>query len=89
MRKDAHTLHFGPEPTDPKVFAPQSQLDILNQHQEAPMEISYEVALTWVKSMMARTRGRELLGNYNPPLISELFWASRGSTNTFDAHDVC
>ena len=31
-------------------------------------------ALSWVKIVLIRTRGRELPGNFNPLLIGELFW---------------
>lgn len=31
-------------------------------------------ALSWVKTVLIRTRGRELPGNFNPLLIGELFW---------------
>ena len=31
-------------------------------------------ALAWARLVLVRTRGRELAGNFNPLLISELFW---------------
>ena len=33
-----------------------------------------EDALKWVAHVLAQTRGRELVGNYNPLLVGELFW---------------
>ena len=33
-----------------------------------------EDALKWVADVLTQTRGRELVGNYNPLLIGELFW---------------
>ncbi|KAF2098337.1 hypothetical protein NA57DRAFT_66664 [Rhizodiscina lignyota] len=51
-------------------------------HIEAPMDvvshvpkkITKEEAVNWVVDILRRTRGRELPGNFNPMLISELFW---------------
>jgi hypothetical protein len=31
-------------------------------------------ALQWVREGLMRTRGKELIGNYNPLLVGELFW---------------
>lgn len=39
-----------------------------------PQKLSRAEAITWVKSAIVRNRGRELLGNFNPLIISELFW---------------
>jgi hypothetical protein len=40
----------------------------------APIQMTKENALKWVAHVLARTRGRELVGNYNPLLVGELFW---------------
>jgi hypothetical protein len=39
-----------------------------------PKPLSRREALDWVKKMLLRSRGTELLGNFNPRLIAELFW---------------
>ncbi|KAI0440050.1 interferon-induced GTP-binding protein Mx [Xylaria telfairii] len=39
-----------------------------------PTELSREEALDWVRKVLVRTRGKELVGNFNPLLIGELFW---------------
>jgi hypothetical protein len=39
-----------------------------------PIQMTKEDALKWVAHVLARTRGRELVGNYNPLLVGELFW---------------
>lgn len=41
---------------------------------EHQSEISREDAVEWVKQILIRTRGRELPGNFNPLLMSQLFW---------------
>lgn len=82
MRKDAHTLQFGREPSgkdEHKRFAKNDQLDVLKEDADEPIKISYDVALAWVRRMMTSNRGRELYGNYNPILISELFWVIRNN----------
>ncbi|KAI9824015.1 MAG: hypothetical protein M1826_007548 [Phylliscum demangeonii] len=40
----------------------------------APKRLSRAGALSWVLAVLQRTRGRELPGNFNPMLISQLFW---------------
>lgn len=39
-----------------------------------PRALSKAEALKWVRSMLIRSRGHELVGNFNPNLIAELFW---------------
>lgn len=39
-----------------------------------PEVLSRSKALSWVRTVLIRTRGRELPGNFNPLLIGELFW---------------
>jgi GTPase SAR1 family protein len=39
-----------------------------------PKVLCRSKALSWVKTVLIRTRGRELPGNFNPLLIGELFW---------------
>ncbi|KAJ8067088.1 hypothetical protein OCU04_004467 [Sclerotinia nivalis] len=37
-------------------------------------KLTKKEGLDWVRQALTRTRGKELVGNYNPLLISELFW---------------
>lgn len=39
-----------------------------------PRILVKEEALRWVRKMLLRSRGPELVGNFNPHLIAELFW---------------
>ncbi|KAL9621158.1 MAG: hypothetical protein Q9160_004409 [Pyrenula sp. 1 TL-2023] len=41
---------------------------------DVPQKLSRAAAITWVRKAIVRNRGRELLGNFNPLIISELFW---------------
>ena len=40
----------------------------------SPQILSRDEALEWAKRVQVRTRGRELVGNFNPLLVGELFW---------------
>lgn len=40
----------------------------------SPAPMNKAGALAWVRSVLIRTRGRELVGNFNPLLVGELFW---------------
>ena len=41
---------------------------------EEPILLSRSEGLAWVRDVLVRTRGREVLGTFNPLLIGELFW---------------
>ncbi len=40
----------------------------------SPQTLSKTEALAWASRVLVRTRGRELVGNFNPLLVGELFW---------------
>ena len=40
----------------------------------SPIKTSRRDALKWIGQVLTRTRGKELVGNFNPLLIGELFW---------------
>ncbi|KAJ5041281.1 uncharacterized protein L3040_005829 [Drepanopeziza brunnea f. sp. 'multigermtubi'] len=42
--------------------------------QAGPKPLTKDEALQWVSKALTRTRGKELVGSYNPLLIGELFW---------------
>ncbi|KAE9373038.1 hypothetical protein N431DRAFT_465349 [Stipitochalara longipes BDJ] len=46
----------------------------LDQGLPVPEVLCRVEALSWVKTVLIRTRGRELPGSFNPLLIGELFW---------------
>ncbi|ROW11295.1 hypothetical protein VMCG_00863 [Cytospora schulzeri] len=39
-----------------------------------PLDLSRREAMAWVRKMLLRSRGTELIGNFNPHVIAELFW---------------
>ena len=43
-------------------------------HLKTPQILSKKEGLEWVRKVLVRTRGKELVGNFNPLLIGELFW---------------
>ena len=40
----------------------------------SPQTLGRDEALAWAGRVLVRTRGRELVGNFNPLLVGELFW---------------
>lgn len=46
----------------------------MNATSHLPITITEVQAKKWVREVIARTRGKELEGNFNPLLIGELFW---------------
>ena len=40
----------------------------------SPQTLGRAEALAWASRVLVRTRGRELVGNFNPLLVGELFW---------------
>lgn len=45
-----------------------------NQSDAAPNALPKSKALSWARNVLRRCRGTELIGNFNPNLIAELFW---------------
>jgi len=70
----AHKYHIdlnkdGPKPLDlAEGYGDRFTVPII------PIPMTKEDALKWVAHVLAQTRGRELVGNYNPLLVGELFW---------------
>lgn len=53
----------------------QNPLDQLTSSKlRSPIRLNRGEALGWARLVLVRTRGRELVGNFNPLLIGELFW---------------
>lgn len=60
---EGHKYEFGPPEYH---FAPENL--------SSPRLISKEEAMIWVGRKLQRARGKELIGNFNPRVIGELFW---------------
>ncbi|KAJ9302153.1 hypothetical protein DTO271G3_1019 [Paecilomyces variotii] len=64
-------------------------------HIESPQNLSHQGAVEWANNVVTRARGRELLGNFNPLMIAELFWEQSSKWNLIaETHidrvsDVC
>ncbi|KAB8213175.1 P-loop containing nucleoside triphosphate hydrolase protein [Aspergillus novoparasiticus] len=48
-----------------------------------PKKLARRKAITWVNDVVIRARGRELLGNFNPLVIAELFWEQSSKWHLF------
>ncbi|KAH8435414.1 uncharacterized protein LDX57_013044 [Aspergillus melleus] len=48
-----------------------------------PQKMSRRKAIAWVNDVVIRARGRELLGNFNPLVIAELFWEQSSKWHLF------
>ena len=61
----------------------------------SPIKMDRGDALVWARLVLVRSRGRELVGNFNPLLISELFWEQCSKwhdlavTYLNQVHEVC
>jgi len=77
FRRVAHKYHIDLDNDGWAGFDPNCAgglSDRLGKTQITPIRWTKEMALKWVANVLARTRGRELVGNYNPLLVGELFW---------------
>lgn len=54
-----------------KVLMP---FEVHNRTDPTPRHMNREEGLKWVRNVLVRTRGKELVGNFNPLLVGELFW---------------
>lgn len=81
MRNSGHTLDFDLDSDESKeriaAFVPDEELEVIQEDSDEPIEVSYPIVVTWAHKLITRSRGKELQGNYNPLVISELFWVSQ------------
>lgn len=78
MRDGGHTLNFELDSEEIKediaAFVSDEELEVIQEVSDQPIEVSYPIVVTWAHRIITRSRGKELQGNYNPLVISELFW---------------
>lgn len=60
------------DPSEPSEILTESDEERMADH--VPKTISRREGVDWVIRVLKRSRGRELPGNFNPMLISQLFW---------------
>jgi len=70
----AHKYHIDLNKDGPKALDPAEGCGDRFTVPIIPIPMTKEDALKWVAHVLAQTRGRELVGNYNPLLVGELFW---------------
>lgn len=72
MRRKGHRYHID------KSAGANSSRGIMEAEEELNQgeaeRLTKKEGLDWVKQALIRTRGKELIGNFNPLLISELYW---------------
>lgn len=71
MRIKGHRMEIVSEKT-PTGDSTQQPLKPLRKSR--PEQLTRAEALEWVKTVLSRSRGRELPGMFNPLLVGELFW---------------
>lgn len=55
-----------------------SETAVVNTVGAQPWALTKQEALQWVRQMLLRSRGSELIGNFNPHMIAALFWEQSG-----------
>lgn len=78
MRQYGHKFRIwaenGRAGTNSEKDLPEPPLEEYEGAKDIQEIMSYPDAIQWVKCILVRTRGRELPGNFNPLLMSQLFW---------------
>jgi hypothetical protein len=64
------------------MIAPSATPSVTEKQKSQPIRLRRSQALKWVKNAFARTRGKELIGSFNPLLIGELFWEQSSKWNS-------
>ncbi|KAG9232806.1 P-loop containing nucleoside triphosphate hydrolase protein [Amylocarpus encephaloides] len=68
---------------------------IHSKQKGGPTKLTKTEAIHWVAKALRRNRGKELIGNFNPLLIGELFWElsspwhALARTHVNDVADIC
>lgn len=86
----AHKYHIDLDKDGLKPFDPKS-LEGCGDRFAVPItpnRMTKEDALKWVAHVLARTRGRELVGNYNPLLVGELLWEQASKWHLLAVHHI-
>lgn len=68
VRTQGHKYHIKMD-DKPVYESPQTE-----EEKNYPKRLSKAKGMKWVRNVLDRTRGKELIGNFNPLLIGELFW---------------
>lgn len=66
METSGHVYHFDMSDSSPAISVSRPRGGVTN--------MSKEKSLEWVQQAIARNKGKELVGNFNPLVIGELFW---------------
>lgn len=93
MRQYGHKYRIwsteGTAGTNSKDDLPEPDLiDVYVSSMNYQEERSREEAVDWVKQILVRTRGRELAGNFNPLLMSQLFREQSENWEEFAAYHI-
>ncbi|KAL0941492.1 dynamin family protein [Colletotrichum truncatum] len=70
VRKRGHKYIFSSETDEEQPSEQRREGDPTT----LPKSLSQKESLAWVQKMLLLSRGTELIGNFNPHLIGELFW---------------
>ncbi|EHL00349.1 putative Interferon-induced GTP-binding protein Mx [Glarea lozoyensis 74030] len=54
--------------------SPAESMSFGSKLSASPKKLNKQAALDWVRDVLVRTRGKELIGNFNPLVIGDLFW---------------
>ncbi|KAH7012269.1 P-loop containing nucleoside triphosphate hydrolase protein [Microdochium trichocladiopsis] len=73
LRMKGHKYDLEAPGEGPKQVDSMSLGEFLSKS-SSPKRLSKTESVAWVKKLLRRSRGRELMGNFNPHLIGELFW---------------
>lgn len=91
----AQKTQFFPAPSDGSHLSTPSELEKSAEDKEpfnptkwSPVSMNREKSLEWVRGVLVWTRGKELVGSFNPLLIGELLWEQSSSWNLFAAHHI-
>ncbi|TVY73303.1 Interferon-induced GTP-binding protein MxA [Lachnellula suecica] len=76
MRVSGHKyqIELNSEDDDPDSEASFSMGNFQPKKSGQPEKLNNAAAMSWVRKALIRNRGKELIGNFNPLLIGELFW---------------
>jgi len=98
LRTHGYKYHIGNQgeaKADGKVTKTDAAPVISMTEPVLPIHWSKAEAMTWVREVLVRTRGKELPGNFNPLLVGELFWEQSSKWQQMaerhveDVADVC
>lgn len=87
FRKNGHTYYLKlDDEQDEEIGSNEKAVE--KKKKDVPLVLNKSKAISWASDRMTSSRGKELIGNFNPLLVAELFWVQSSKWHDLAARHV-